>query len=609
MGVVVRGDLRLNPKPGGKTMTSTNSRLRLIGYIFLLIGAAIIFQIIRVQNSPQAKKMISVLEKTYNQEIRVIKPERGNIYDRWGNLLAGSTEVYEVGIAPPQIINSETVAQDLSSILGLDYTNVKKIARSYVEEGNEKYMVVADFVSADKVQLLENKLSEYEKAGKPKKGQAPSLNGVHWVPHLRRSYPENTLASNILGFVNFYDRVEGRGILGLEEQYNNLLAGTDTRVVLPMNPTEIQEIPEVPPGSSLILTIDRSIQAAMEKIAEKAKEDSGADAATILVMDPKTGEMLAMATTPAFNPNEYQKYSEVFPLGSYFDRAISQLYEPGSVFKVLTMASALDSGAVTRDTPFVDTGAIEVGGLWIYNWDRGAWGPQDMTGCMQHSLNVCLAWVATEMGPTTFYSYIQNFGIGKYTGIDLAGEQVYPLSLPGDQNWYPINLGTNSFGQGVAVTPIQMITAIASVANDGKMMAPHVVKAYIQDGHQYDIAPRVIRQVIKPETARTLSDMLANSLENEASDALVEGYRISGKTGTAEIPGPRGYESNVTNASFVGWGPTDDPKFIIYIWLEKPTSSPWGSVVAAPVFSEAAKELTVLMKLPPDSVRQQLAQP
>lgn len=590
-------------------MNSTNSRLRFIGVIFLIVGLAIIFQIVRVQNSPQAKEMISYLEKTYNQEVRVIKPERGNIYDRWGNLLAGNTEVYEVGIAPPQVVNSDTVAQDLSSILGLDFSEIKKIARSYIEEGNEQYMVVADFVPADKVHLLENKLAEYEKAAKPKKGAAPSLNGVHWVAHLRRSYPENTLAANVLGFYNYYDRVDGRGILGLEEQYNNLLAGTATRVVLPMNPTAIQEIPSVPPGSSLILTIDRGIQAAVERIAQKAQEDSGAESATILVMDPETGEMLAMATTPAFNPNEYQKYGEIFPQGSHYNRAISQLYEPGSVFKVLTMAAALDSGAVTPETTFVDTGAIEVGGLWIYNWDRGAWGPQDMTGCMQHSLNVCLAWTATEMGPTTFYNYIQAFGLGKYTGIDLAGEQVYPLSLPGDQNWYPINLGTNAFGQGVAATPVQMITAIAAVANDGKMMAPHVVKAYIQDGHQYDISPRLIRQVIKPETAHSLTEMLANSLENEASVALVEGYRVSGKTGTAEIPGPGGYESSVTNASFVGWGPSDDPKFIVYVWLEKPTSSPWGSVVAAPVFSEVVSELTVLMKLPPDSVRQQMAQP
>ncbi|MCX7976407.1 MAG: penicillin-binding protein 2, partial [Bellilinea sp.] len=327
-----------------------------------------------------------------------------------------------------------------------------------------------------------------------------------------------------------------------------------------------------------------------------------------VVMDPKTGEILAMATTPHFNPNEYWRYGEIFPVGSYFNRAISQLYEPGSVFKVLTMAAAIDAGAVQPETSFVDVGAIEVGGIWIYNWDRGAWGPQDMVGFMQHSLNVCLAWVAQELGPTQFYKYLQDFGIGRYTGIDLAGEQVYPLSLPGDSNWYPVNLGTNSFGQGVATTPIQMITAIAAMANDGKMMAPHVVKAYIQDGVQYTVNPRVIRQVVKPETARTITEMLAVSLENEASNALVEGYRIAGKTGTAEIPGPGGY-TNMTNASFVGWGPVDDPRFIVYVWLEKPTSSPWGSVVAAPVFSQAVEELVVLMKIPPDEIRQQMASP
>jgi cell division protein FtsI/penicillin-binding protein 2 len=232
-----------------------------------------------------------------------------------------------------------------------------------------------------------------------------------------------------------------------------------------------------------------------------------------------------------------------------------------------------------------------------------------MTTCLQHSLNVCLAWVAKELGPTQFYEYLQKFGMGKYTGIDLSGEQVYPLSLPGDSNWYPINLGTNAFGQGVAATPIQMVTAIAAMANDGKMMAPHVVKAYIQDGVQYDIKPRPIQQVVKPETAQTLTEMLAISLEEEASNALVPGYRIAGKTGTGEIPGPGGYSSSLTNASFVGWGPVDDPQFIIYIWLEKPETSPWGSVVAAPVFSEAAQELVILLQLPPDELRQQLSQP
>jgi cell division protein FtsI/penicillin-binding protein 2 len=180
---------------------------------------------------------------------------------------------------------------------------------------------------------------------------------------------------------------------------------------------------------------------------------------------------------------------------------------------------------------------------------------------------------------------------------------VYPLSVPGDPTWYTVNLATNSFGQGLAVTPIQLITAISSIANDGKMMAPHILKAYIQDGVQYDTKPQVLGQPISAETAHTLTEMLATSLEQEASDALVEGIRVAGKTGTAEIAVNGMYTSNLTNASFVGWGPTSDPKFIVYIWLEKPRTSIWGSVVAAPVFRDVVKELVVLMDIPLENVQ------
>lgn len=584
-------------------------RLRIIGGLLIGFGILIVGMIIRIQTSESSIQLSELFDETYNQQVRTITPERGNIYDCWGNLLAGNEEVYEVGIAPGQVVNPEVVARDLSSILEKDYNEIYNQANSFNTSGNEQYYVVEDFVSADKIKLLEQKVTEYEDTPAPKKGLSPSLTGVHWVSHLIRRYPENDLASNILGFYPYFDRQDGHGMFGLEEQYDSLLAGTKQQIVLPMNPTSIQQLPDVPPGSSLVLTIDREIQSSMEELAQKAKEENDAESASIIVMAPETGEILAMATTPEFNPNEYWKVDEVFPSGSYFNRAIGQLYEPGSVFKVITMASALDSGAVTRDTVFTDTGVYNKWGIPIYNWDRGAWGPQDMTGCMQHSLNVCLAWVADQMGATSFYQYLDGFGLGKYTGIDLAGEQVYPLAIPGDPNWYPINLGTNSFGQGLAATPIQMITAINAVSNNGKIMAPHLVKAYIQDGHQYDIAPRMVRRVIKAETAQTLSDMLAISLESEASTALVEGYRVAGKTGTGEIPTDEGYTSSLTNASFVGWGPVDDPQFIVYIWVEKPGSSPWGSEVAAPVFSEVVKKLVVLMQIPPDSIRLQAAQP
>jgi cell division protein FtsI/penicillin-binding protein 2 len=194
-----------------------------------------------------------------------------------------------------------------------------------------------------------------------------------------------------------------------------------------------------------------------------------------------------------------------------------------------------------------------------------------------------------------------------FTNIDLAGEVVFPVRRPGG-TWWEIDLGTNSFGQGISVTPIQFITAAAAIANDGRMMYPHVVKAVIKDGQQTDIRPRLISTPIKAETANTLTEMLAISLENEASSALIPGYRVAGKTGTAQIPGPNGeYLTDQTNVSFIGWGPVDDPKFIVYIWLEKPaTDQNWGSVIAAPIFSEAFKTLTVLTGLPPDQIRQQV---
>jgi cell division protein FtsI/penicillin-binding protein 2 len=173
--------------------------------------------------------------------------------------------------------------------------------------------------------------------------------------------------------------------------------------------------------------------------------------------------------------------------------------------------------------------------------------------------------------------------------------------------WYPVNLGTNSFGQGVAVTPVQLLMAASSLANDGKMVAPHILYAYIQDGQQYNTTPQVVGTPIKAETARTLTNMLQRSLEDEASTALVEGYSVAGKTGTAEIAVNGQYSSNATNASFVGWGPVDDPQFIVYVWLEKPESSIWGSVVAAPVFSEVVKELVVLRNIPPDKIRLSLS--
>jgi cell division protein FtsI/penicillin-binding protein 2 len=225
---------------------------------------------------------------------------------------------------------------------------------------------------------------------------------------------------------------------------------------------------------------------------------------------------------------------------------------------------------------------------------------------MQHSLNVCLAWIATQVGAKTFYNYMQEFGMGHLTGVDLAGENPGRLKRPGDADWYEADLGTKSFGQGIAATPVQMVMAISAIANDGQMVTPRILKAIVDNGRQYNTSPQIAGMPISDDTAHELTELLATSLEVESSIALVEGYRVAGKTGTAEIPTPFGYTSNQTNASFVGWGPVSDPRFLVYVWLEKPTSAPWGSVVAAPVFRKVVERLVVLMDIPPDQIRKRL---
>jgi cell division protein FtsI/penicillin-binding protein 2 len=583
-------------------MSSTGSwRYSTLGILLSALAFFIIVQMLRIQLSPQAEALREKGE-LYSGTWRTLTPARGQIYDRRGNLLAGNRTVYEVGVVLGEVENPSTIALALNAVIDADYDEVFA-AVSREPSGDAVYATLAKFVTEDQKQRLEQLSEEMIQAyGERDDSNRPSLAGITFDPRLQRSYPEKDLASNILGFVNW----EGEGFFGVEEKFDNELSGSLKRVWIPFDPNRVEEFPDVPEGSSLILTIDRVIQAEMEKIVESAIEESGSESATILVMDPETGDILAAATSPRLDLNEFWRYDEVFEGSTPFNRVVSETYEPGSIFKVLTMAAALDGGAVKPKTTFLDTGSIEVGGTVIRNWNSGAWGPQDMLGCMQHSLNVCLAWVATELGANKFYQYMQDFGVGHLTGVDMAGENPGRLKLPGDEDWYEADLGTNSFGQGVAVTPVQMLMAVSALANEGQMAYPRIVLSIIDDGKQYNTSPRISGAPISSKTAQKLTDMLATSLQVESSAALVDGYTVAGKTGTAEIPTPFGYTSNQTNASFVGWGPVDDPRFVVYVWLEKPTTSPWGSVVAAPVFRQVVERLVVLMNIPNNEMKAQL---
>jgi cell division protein FtsI/penicillin-binding protein 2 len=573
-------------------------RSQVLAGALLLVALAIIVQMTRIQNSPEAAIFRQQAEN-YAYEWRTFYPNRGEIYDRNGRLLAGQVTVYEVGVDLINVKDPHAIAFAVSETLDLDYTQTLDVIQNPPE--GISYIVLADFVEASKAQYLQ----EVKKAlqAQAAAGTSGGLTGLQFKSHPMRSYPENALGSNILGFVNR----EGKGYFGVEENYDNLLAGNPVKVLVPTDPNKAIEIPHVPDGTTLILTINRDLQAAAEDILDAALVEYGALDGVIAIMNPGNGEVLAIATSRRMDLNKFWNYGAVYDNATDFNPAISKTYEPGSVIKILTMAAALDSGTVTPNTTYLDTGSVLIGGVTIQNWDRNPWGVQNMVGCLQHSLNVCMVNLASQMGANTYYGYMDAFGFGHLTEVDLAGEAPGRLKVPGDSDWYPVDLGTNSFGQGVAVTPIQMMAAASAVANDGRMVIPHILYGMVREGRQYNVPAQYGGSPISEQTANILTEMLAISLESESSLALVPGYRVAGKTGTAQIPVDGFYDSSETNASFIGWGPVDDPQFMIYVWLERPSTSPWGSDTAAPVFAEMAKKTVILMDIPPDSIRQQIA--
>jgi len=564
-------------------------RLRLILIGFAAVSVLVVVQLIRVDFGQQNVTYFRNLSDEISQLERDFAPARGRIYDRVGELLVTNDVQYELGVSPPYVVNAEDVVNTLSDLLDMSAPDIQAAIDS-----DQRYVLLRRPISAetgDEIKRLAD-LGEL------------NLGGVDLTPIPHRLYPGGPLASQLLGFVAYNYDGQQVGYYGVEGFYNDVLAGRSVRAIEDMVPFNAEPDPSPDQGSDLYLTIDRDIQFLVEVTLDGAIKQYGADSGTIIVMNPRSGEILGMASYPTFDPNRYQESLPTNPANP----AVSGQYEPGSTFKILTMAAALDSGTVTPQTPFMDGGAVEVGGIIIRNWNGGGWGPVDMQRCMQYSLNVCLASIATWLGPNTFYNYLQAFGIGQLTNVDLAAESAGRLKQPGDSDWFDSDLGTNSFGQGVAVSPLQLLTAVSAVANGGTMMQPHIL-ARVQDGDaQHTTQQQVLGRPIRPETAAVLTQMLATSMEaGEGSEALVPGYRIAGKTGTAEIPIPGGYEQAATIGSFIGWGPVDDPQFIVLVKLDRPSTSVWGSETAAPVFAQLVQRLVVLMAIPPDDVRQALA--
>jgi cell division protein FtsI/penicillin-binding protein 2 len=590
-------------------------RVRVLLAFMVVLATAMLIQLIRVQFGPYAPVFATWVEAA-NEIDNEVDPERGVIYDRDGDLLATNVPTYYLEVEVFQLTpaSRKQIAIVLSRALILPYEDLYaqltadwgsigqyRIRLTRQVGSDERWPITIDQVAAD---MLKGFLLDPD---------APDLSGLKMVPAPRREYPAGRLAGHLLGFVN----QEGKGFFGLEGFYDSWLAGKPVTIERGYIPPEARLEPDPPAGVNLVLTIDLDIQQMVEDILRKALEDSGAESGQIIVMDPKTGEILALAIQPSLDPNNYEPWLEIQGVEAdeleeeeepIINPAVGGQFEPGSTFKVLTMSAAIDAGVVTPEDEYLDTGVIEVGGVRIRNWNGGAWGPQTMVGCMQHSLNVCLAYVASEkLGAPLFYQYLEAFGIGRGTGIDVAGEVAGQLRTPRHPEWTEADLGTNSFGQGVSVTPVQLLAAVGAIANEGVMLQPHVVRAVVGPEGAYYPKPTVLGRPISAETAEVMTEMLSQSLGGETTLAHVNGYELAGKTGTAQIPNERGYDDRWTIATFVGWGPVVDPQFIVLVRIDKPEISPWGSVVAAPVFRDVVERLVTMLAIPPDHVREQLA--
>jgi len=510
-----------------------------------------------------------------------LPPKRGAIISSDNYPLVMNQQAYLVFAEPKNIPDIDGFAKRVGESIGKDIASIS----GALKEPGRVWVPIEHKVEKETVDRLK---SLQEK-------------GLGFEEEPKRYYPEASIAAHLLGFVCLDQNGMDRGYFGLEGFYDRELRGKEGSLEIEKdvagNPILIGQTFRVEPqdGRDLILWIDRSVQAIAEKRLKEGMEKYGAKEGSVIIMDPKTGGILGMASFPSYDPRSYATSEKE----RYINPTVAGSYEPGSTFKVIIMGAGIDAGVVTAQTEMDETGPIEVGGYTIRTWNNQYHGKITMTQVLEYSSNVGMVSVGKKLGREKLLSAIRNFGFGKPTDIDLEDES--SSTIRPDKEWYEIDLSTVSFGQGIAVTPIQMVRAVGALANGGFLMEPKVVKA-IQDknGKIAPIPPKKLRQVVSKKTAEEVTEMMVASVDNgEAKWAKPQGYRIAGKTGTAQIPVSGHYDEKKTIASFVGFAPADDPKFVMLVTLRETTSSQWGSETAAPLFFNIAKDLFLYYGISP----------
>jgi len=569
---------------GGFAKTSASRMTWVLLFFYascaLLLGRLFFLQI--VHHGDYAR-----LAAKQHQSAKTTSGERGTIamQDRTGALIPLAFNRIEQTLAasPRNVTDARAAAAFVADAFEIQADEVQK----KLEKRDDLYEVLVKKVDAKRADSL-----------------APGLpEGLFFEEEKRRAYPHGTLGAHVVGFVS-KEESEEVGRYGLERFYERELTGkTDffagaerTKAYWLSLGKKIVNPPKN--GSDIVLTIDYNIQLKAEEALRRAAEKWSASSGAILVVEPATGKIRALAGVPAFDPNEFSKETD---FSVFLNRAVEAQYELGSVMKPLTMATALEEGKVRPTTTYEDMGSVRFGGYKIQNFDLKAHGVQTMSQVIEKSLNTGMVYVARQIGKDAHLEFLRRFGLGEKTGVDLPGELAGDISNLSEGR--DIDFATASFGQGIAVTPLQTVMALAAIANHGVLMKPYVLERITDDsGNEVRREPETVRRVISAGTAEELTKMLVatvrNSFENRAK---VKGYFVAGKTGTAQIPREdgRGYSDDVIH-TFVGYAPAFEPKFLVYIQLNKPKGNRFAANTLTPFFHDLAEYMLNYYEIPPD---------
>ena len=511
-----------------------------------------------------------------------IPAKRGVIYDINGQMLAGSVESYDVTIDPKYFTPK---GKNLDSVLKI----IESSQASYearLKSGSARWAKLAENLPAESYFAL----------------QALGFQGVYAEENPKRIYPEASLSATLLGFVGKNNEGSPVGYYGIEGYYESELKGLSGIYAgerdLASRPMlfGFQDRLENQDGRDLYLTIDKSVQQLVKDIAKKGMEIHSPKEICIVVADPHTMAILGLSCLPDYDPKDYGE----FPETTYRNYMVSDVYEPGSTFKPLVVAYAIDQKAIKPYEKMPEPGPVQVGEYKISTWDYKYHGELAIQDVLAKSSNVGMVEIGKRLGNDKTFEMVKAFGFGEETGIDLQGEVTGTVRNRAD--WYPIDYATVTFGQGIAVTPLQLVTAFSSIINGGELLRPYVVDR-VSDGVtvRANSKKTIVRRVVSNETSKTVRKMLEYTVDNaEYKWAKPVGYRFGGKTGTAQIPIAGKYDASKTIASFIGFTPVDNPRFIALVMLKEPKSSSWGSETAAPLFFDLAKSLISYYNIRPE---------